>query len=39
MKTISSPYHTSDIEVDSTVVDSYRYASLNEGDAFWEMRR
>jgi hypothetical protein len=34
MKTITSPYHTSDTEVDSTIVDSYRYASLNDGDTF-----
>jgi hypothetical protein len=39
MKTIPSPYHTSNTEVDSTIVDSYRYALLNDRDTFWEMRR
>jgi len=37
MKTIRSPYHTNDTELDSAVVNSYRYASLNDGDTFWEM--
>ena len=30
MKTIRSPYHTNDTELDSTIV-TCRYASLNDG--------